>query len=144
MTTGIRHLHSLLAVFVLLVLIIAFVKAFIGWRSKKPYTAGDNRIAVFGLAFTHLQFLLGLVLLFTAGYFANDMGTIMRTPTLRFMAVEHPITMLLAAIMVTIGRVQSKKVAADNLKHAKVALFYGIGLALVLTRVPWATWSLFN
>lgn len=56
----------------------------------------------------------------------------MKDATLRFWAVEHGFTMLIAIVLITLGRVLSKKAATSELKFKKGAIFYTIAFILIL------------
>lgn len=140
MYTGLLHLHSALRYLVLVMLILAVIKAFAGWLNKKEYTSTDNKLALFTLIATHTQFLVGLVLYFISPIVQralSDMGAAMKEPMLRFWAVEHIAMMLVAVVMITIGRSSSKKAIDAVKKHQRVALFFLIALILILVAIPW-------
>ncbi|MDX5405099.1 MAG: hypothetical protein LPK28_06315 [Bacteroidota bacterium] len=140
MRTGLLHLHSYLPYLFLILLVIGVFKSIIGWSGKKEFTGGDARLSLINLVLAHIQLLVGLILLFTAGYFSAGMGEIMKNEDLRFKAIEHPFTMILAVVLITIGRSRSKKFNTGVGKHKQIALFYGLGLALILSRIPWSNW----
>ena len=71
---------------------------------------------------------------------AVGMGETMSNAALRFQAIEHPITMLLAIVLITLGWSRHKKQTTDLGKFKKIALFYGLGLVLILSRIPWDLW----
>lgn len=140
MYTGLLHLHSALRYLVLIMLILAIIKAFDGWFNKKEFTDTDNKISLITLIVTHTQFLVGLILYFISPIVQralSDMGAAMKDTTLRFWAVEHIALMLVAVVMITIGRISSKKAVAAVKKHQRVALFFLIGLVLMLLVIPW-------
>lgn len=144
METGILHLHSFIPYILLLLLVVTTVKAFMGLSGNKPYTKLDNKLSLFTLIFTHTQVLVGLALYFQSSYYLTlkeiGMGEAMKDDMIRKMAVEHPITMILAAVLITIGRSKSKKKEEDKAKHKMVAIFFGIGLILILSQIPWQNW----
>lgn len=61
----------------------------------------------------------------------------------RLYMLEHPFTMILAIIAITIGYSTSKKDAPDARRQMKIILGYGIGLILMLSRIPWFAWPSF-
>jgi hypothetical protein len=67
----------------------------------------------------------------------NDFGAAMKNADLRFYAVEHILMMVIALVLVHIGRAKSKKDVAPWKKHRSAAIFYGIALLLVLAGIPW-------
>ena len=129
------HAHSGLRWLVLLFLVLAAFKALAGWLGKKPYGKADNLLAILLVSFTHIQAILGIVVyvmsdIAKAG-FAN-MGVAMGESGLRFWTIEHAVVMILAVVLITMGRAKSKKAATDELKHKKGAIFYLLALLLIL------------
>jgi hypothetical protein len=54
----------------------------------------------------------------------------------RYTFIEHPLMMLLAIILISVGRVKAKKIE-DSKKSAKTIFFYFfIALILILVRTP--------
>lgn len=141
MHTGLLHLHNLLRYAVVILLIIAVVRAFIAWFDKKPYTNSDNKISLFLLISAHLQLVIGLALYFISpmmsGYFENDMGEIMRSPVMRFWTVEHSLSMLIGIGIITLGRIMSKKGSNDNSKHRRSAIYFALAMVLIFSAIPW-------
>lgn len=130
METGLVHLHSLLRWLTVIFLVIAIIKSLNGWLGKKAYQKSDNLVAVLLLSFTHTQALIGLALYFIKAWYTqmSNMGE----ATTRFWAVEHWLMMLIAVVLITIGRVKSKKAESDELKHKKGAIFYIIAFIIIL------------
>ena len=76
----------LLGVYLLGVLVLAILNAFIGRFSNKPFTIKDLRISLFALIVTHIQLLIGLILYFVSPRFSawqEGMGAVMGDSTLR-------------------------------------------------------------
>jgi hypothetical protein len=137
-------LHSYWAYLVLLVLILAGINALIGYSSGKNFGNKDLRISLFGLILSHIQLLIGLVLYFVSDRFALwgelGMGGIMKNPDARLLLVEHPTTNIIAIALITIGWSKHKKQGTDKGKFGKIALFYLLGLILILSRIPYNLW----
>ncbi|MCB9175381.1 MAG: cytochrome B [Flavobacteriales bacterium] len=131
MYNGMLHAHSGFRWLVIIFLVIAILKSFAGWFGKKEYNKGDNMIALLLLSVTHLQLIFGIVMYFISDKIVS-MGEAMKDATLRFWAVEHGFTMLIAIVLITLGRVLSKKAATSELKFKKGAIFYTIAFILIL------------
>lgn len=67
----------------------------------------------------------------------SNMGTVMKDATTRLLVIEHPLTMLIAVVLITIGRAKAKKKTTDSSKFLTTAIFFGIALVLILVRIPW-------
>ncbi len=140
----IYKLHSYLAYVVLGILIIAVVNAITGLISKRRFTLErDFRISLFALILSHLQLLVGLLLYFVSpkGFNAiQELGMGGLTSAIRLLAVEHPFINIIALVFITVGWSKHKKIMESNKKYKTIAVFYGIGLLLVLSRLPWGQW----
>lgn len=142
MHTGMLHLHSTIAVLVLLFLVFGIVRGAMG-GNREAFGAIDKRITLLTLIFAHLQLLIGLYLWYTrmSGW-GWDMGMIMREPGMRLLGVEHFTTMLIAIVLITVVRSRTKKMTEAKKQYRSMLIGYGIALLLVLIRIPWNQWSL--
>lgn len=140
----VQFIHSYWAYLVLLMLIVASFNAIIGFAQNKEYSATNFRIALFTLIVSHIQLLIGIVLYFTAPYFKmwgeEGMGGVMGDSTLRLYNVEHPVMMIFAIILITMGYSKHKKKLTSKPKFKTLAIFYGLALVVVLSRIPWSAW----
>ena len=138
-----KDIHSYWAYLVLAILIFAVINAVIGLRKKKSFTDKDLRIALFTLIVSHIQLLIGLSWYFMSPWYSALKASgaeVMKDKGARLIAVEHPITMILAIALITIGWSKHKKKTSDAAKFKIVAIFYGIALLLILSRIPWNNW----
>jgi hypothetical protein len=135
-------LHNLLRWLVLILGIVAVVRAFIGWSGTSVWSELDDRL---GLGFTislDLQVLLGLLLYvflspITTHAFSN-FGAAMADTNTRFFLVEHSFMMVLAIIVAHVGRSRARKQSTDKSKFRATAIFFSIALILVLAAIPWS------
>ena len=138
-----KNVHSYWAYLVLAILIFAVVNAILGVAKKKKFTDKDLRIGLFALIVSHIQLLIGLVWYFMSPWFnalITDSGAVMKEKSLRLLAVEHPVMMILAIVFITIGWSKHKNKTTDSAKFKTFAIFYGIGLLLMLSKIPWNNW----
>ncbi|MBL7471933.1 hypothetical protein [Robertkochia sediminum] len=142
MYTYLNTLHSYWAYFTLFILVVAVINAVAGLSSNKEYTmAKDLRIGLFALIFSHIQLVLGLILYFVTPLFeAWKAGGVMGDSLLRLLLVEHPFVNILAIALITIGWSKHKKETTSKGKFKKIAVFYGLGLVLILSRIPYHLW----
>ncbi|MGB0777602.1 MAG: hypothetical protein ACPGR7_06200 [Flavobacteriaceae bacterium] len=132
-------IHSIMAYLVVITLGLAVINAFIKWQKGNAFKKSDRTLSLIALIFSHIQLLIGLAVWAHNGYF-KVMGEAMKEPALRKLAVEHPVTMILAIVFITIGWSKHKKQTEDSGKFKSIALFYGIGLILILAMIPWNQW----
>jgi hypothetical protein len=140
MYTGMLHLHSFLRWVILILLVVAIFKSF--FDRAKPFTLTHKRIGMFLVISCDLIFLIGLYQWFAGPWGlknirAQGMGKVMENPVERFFAIEHALAMLVAIVLVHIGRSYAKKDINDTTKHFRTLLFYGIALLIILVSVPW-------
>lgn len=140
MYSGMLHLHNFLRWIILILLLVAIYKHFVD--RHKPFTAGHKKIDLFLLISCDIMLLVGLYQWISgnAGLKAIQnygMGDVMKTPALRFFAVEHFTAMLLAIILVHLGYSYGKKSVPDGQKHKRILWFFGVALLLILISIPW-------
>lgn len=145
MYSTINFIHSYWAYLVLIIVVAATFNALSGLMSKREFGAKDFRISLFALIVTHIQILLGLILYFVSplgvkNISAQGMGVVMKDSLSRLFAVEHPLIMIIAVILITIGYAQHKKKLLSNKKFKTLSIFYTIALILMLSRIPWSQW----
>ncbi len=138
----INQLHSVLRWTILLVLILAVIKAFMGMQKKTSFTRSDDKSGLLLTILADSQLLLGLVLYIAGPMGIKNiqnlgMGEVMKNGYARFFAVEHIAMMLIAIILIHIGRSKSKKALTDLSKHTLSFWYYFIALVLILASIPW-------
>ncbi len=141
--TGIIHLHSALRWVALILLVVTFVGAL---RGGSTFTEGARKRGLFTMIALHIQLVLGLIL-----YFAGNNGValfqqadVMKVSTLRFFAVEHITAMLIGIVLGTLGHSLVKRTEGDRAKYRKQAIFFGLALLLIVSRIPWPFMSGFE
>lgn len=135
----IQKFHSGWAYLVLLFLLVAVINAVIGWSSKKEFTSKDRKIGLFALIVTHIQLLIGLVLYFVSPVGSSALGQ-MSDKMLRLTSMEHPLINCIAIALITIGWSKHKKITDATAQFKTFVVFYGLGLLLILSRIPWSLW----
>lgn len=142
MQAVILFLHNILRWILLIFLVISILKSFAGWQSKKTFSPGDAKIWLFTMISAHTNLVIGLYLLFfgTFGIISGGMpeGThLMKDKFYRFFWVEHPFGMILAILLITLGRRVAKKNIPDERKYKIAFWFFFIALLVILATVPW-------
>lgn len=135
----IQQFHSGWAYLALLLLVFAIVNSFLGLSSKREFLPKDRKIALFGLVATHIQLVIGLILYFVSPLGQAALGN-MADAALRKTSLEHPLINIIAIVFITVGWSKHKRTAASDSKFKTIAIFYTIGLVLILSRIPWDLW----
>lgn len=133
--------HSWLRWLLLISLAVTLTKYLAGWLGNQPWKKLDNVLGIVFTSLMDLQLIFGLVLYFflspVTKLALSDFGAAMKNANLRFYAVEHISMMLVALVLVHIGRAKSKKAKIDRNKFKIAFLFFLIALALILAAIPW-------
>lgn len=144
MYTALFHSHNLIRWILLILLVLVLLRAWSGWLGKGSYQKIDKITGGMLVGFTHLQLIIGLLLYFVYSPITQaafqDMGAAMKDSNLRFYAVEHIFTMIIAVVLIQLGRTFSKKAKTDIEKHKKVAIYTTVALLLIVSRMP--NWNL--
>jgi hypothetical protein len=134
------HAHSIGRWIVLLLLVFAILNSLIA--GNRPYIRTDNRLGLLLTIAADLMLLIGIYLWFQGpwGYKqieALGMGEVMKNPVSRFYAIEHLSGMLIAIILIHIGKSQGRKPISDRAKHRRTMIFYLVALLIILASIPW-------
>ena len=138
MYTGLSHLHHYLPYVLLSLMVLVTIKAFIGLAQGSDYSPGDKKLGLLSMIAAHLQFTLGIVLYFVSPMVVS-IGDAMGNATSRLYALEHPLMMLIAVVLLTIARSKTKTIN-DSSAHKTIAIMYSIALVAILSRIPWEQW----
>lgn len=130
-----KHTHSGLRWIALILLIIAIVNALVS-RGRNSYSKKDKMINLFAMILLHMQLLIGLILYFISMDKFYPEGWI-KESYFRFYGMEHLLMMVLAIAIITIGRKKAEALKIAAAKHKKIAVWYTIGLLIILAGIPW-------
>jgi len=64
-------------------------------------------------------------------------GDVMKDKVYRYFAIEHLTGMLIAIVLITIGRGAAKKNIPDLAKFKRSFWFFLVALVIILATVPW-------
>lgn len=143
MDSILEFFHSVLRWGVLLALIVAIVVSWKGYFAKSPIIVWHRSVAIIAMVLCHVQLVIGAVL-FGLRY-ATFADRFSGNPALmRFWKMEHTGTMIVAVALVTVGRTLSKKATTEEGKQLRVAIFYTLGLILIVAMIPWPFMAKFS
>lgn len=127
--------HSGLRYLILALLFYVLIRGAWALIAKKGYLKSDKLSALILLALVHSQMILGFVLYFISPKVVFSELT-MKIQAIRFLTVEHPLMMLVAIALITIGFSKAKRVD-ESKKHQTIVIYYGIALILIIAAIPW-------
>jgi hypothetical protein len=136
------QVHSILRWVILLLLVISIIQSLIGWIRRRTLRDSDSKLWLFTMISAHTTLLVGLILLFFGRYGILSSGLpegvhLMKDSFYRFFWVEHPFAMVIATLLITLGRGVVKKQIADPLKYKKAFWFFLTALIIILATIPW-------
>ena len=138
-------LHSSWGLTTMIMIALAIVGSIIGLKSDKDLTIMQRKFSLYALITVHIQVILGFISYTQSPHTVTAMsnfGAAMKDSLLRLFAVEHPLMMIIGAVLITIGYTKAKKAVDVKVKYKKVLIYYSIGLLLILSRIPWAQWEI--
>lgn len=109
---------------------------------NKPWENADNKLGLFLMIASHITLLIGLYQWAFGPVGLQSikelgMGTVMKNGALRFWAVEHITGMIIAIVLITIGKGVGRKAIPDIAKHRRALIFFVLALIIILATVPW-------
>ena len=135
MYTTVLALHS----WIRWIALVAGVGATLAALRNKPQTSDRWGMAL--MMALDIQLLLGLVLYLAISpnmqQILSHFGDAMKDPASRFWAVEHITSMMLAVILVHVGRVLARKAAGPTAKRTRVLICFGLATILMMVGMPW-------
>ncbi|MEZ5046417.1 MAG: hypothetical protein R2831_05445 [Chitinophagaceae bacterium] len=134
--------HSILRWVLLFLLLFTIVSAFIGKQQQKSFTKQDNALSLLLVSVADLQLLIGLYLYIMGAWGIKNiqqigMSAAMKDSFSRFFAVEHIMGMVIAIVLLHIGRAKSKRALDDIKKHKVLFTYTLISFILILISIPW-------
>ena len=143
MYTLLIQTHSLLRYLVLILLLLVIANAFLGFSNKKPFGKTDDLLGLSLFSVTHTQLLIGLILYFVSPLVVFNSET-MKDATMRYWSVEHASMMLIAAILITMARITSKKMTDPAAKHKRMLIFNSIALLVIMMAIAMSKRGFFS
>jgi hypothetical protein len=141
------HAHSIGRWIVLVLLLFAIINSLLA--GSRPYIRSDNRLGLLLTIFADLMLVVGIYLYFVGplGYKIIQnvgMSAAMKDPYNRFFAVEHLAGMLIAIILIHLGKAQGRRPIGDRAKHRRTMIFYLVALLIILASIPWPFREIFQ
>lgn len=135
-------LHSILRWVILVLLVVAIFRSYRGMAAGRQFSEGDRKVGLFLMIAAHTTLLAGLILWFIGPLGLAEIrdfgfGAVMKERVMRYYAVEHFAGMLIAIVLITIGRGVAKKSIPDKAKFRRSFWLFLIALLIILVTIPW-------
>lgn len=134
-------IHSMVRWLVLISLVFAVYRSFIGWRQNRAFTKNDNRFRHITATLAHVQWTVGMTLYFFSPivhYFYKNFNEAVHQREIRFFGMEHITMMALSIIALTIISIKVKRIQDDNRKFKTMFIGYSVVLLVIFLSIPWS------
>lgn len=126
-----------LEIFLVILFAVSALLVMFGYSGK--ITKFLRKTTLFTMIFFHIQVVIGVIMLIMYLSSGMDMGAVMKNAEQRFQFVEHPFSMLVIAVLMTII---NKKIKTSEKLSMGVFIMSAVAVALFAFALPWA--KLFN
>jgi hypothetical protein len=132
-------LHNLIRWAVVIFGLWTLLSALTGVIGKRNYASIDSSGNFLFMLSCDVQLVLGLILYFVNSWFdrLKDLGNNMKDANSRFFTMEHALLMIIAWILVHVGRVAVKRAATPAAKHKRSLIFFSLAILIILAAIPW-------
>ncbi|MBO0948633.1 hypothetical protein [Fibrella forsythiae] len=133
-------IHSYLRWLVLVSLLAVLASAYAGLWRPRPYRPTDQLLRVVATFIAHTQLLVGTYLYTISPiirYYWQYRPSFSKAPQFSFFGLIHLSLMLTAVILITIGSSKAKRQTDAQQQLKTTAIYFTIGLLLILLAVPW-------
>ncbi len=141
MYAAVLFIHSYVRWAVLIIGVLAFLRAVTGAVVGRRWTPRDEQLGRIFAGVFDLQFLLGLLLYVALSPLPRaafgDFGAAMGDRLLRFWAVEHIFGMVVAIALVHVGQARARRSRTDAARHRTTAIFFGGAILAIVASMPW-------
>jgi hypothetical protein len=120
-------LHNIVRWLVIILAVVALVRAYRGWLGKREWTDNDRKAGVFFGMVVDIQFLLGIILIFLVGL-----------PNLGSFGIDHVIPMIVAVLLIHLGTAMSRRASEAVAKHRSAAMWFSLAVIIILVAIPWS------
>ncbi len=132
-----KHAHSGIMWLVLVMISLGIIVTLLKYVKKEESASpGWYKFYKYTKHLMYLQLLIGIVLLFISPMVNYGKG-MMKDDTYRFYGLEHPLMMLIAVAIVSIGLYRGRKKSTEVKKNLTIFLYLVAGLAVMLSMIPW-------
>ncbi len=125
---------------VLLTLTISIVNSLYGYYRNSAFSKASNSLRHWTATMAHIQLLLGITLYVQSPitkYFWNNFSQATENSDGLFFGLIHMLLMLVAIVVITIGSAKAKRKESNKDKFKTIALWFTVGLVLILIAIPW-------
>lgn len=132
--------HSIARWLVLLLLLYAIFRSFIGYAGNRGFSKTDNALRHWTATMAHIQLMIGMIVYMKSPLvkaFWKDQSTNTLSGDFKFFSVIHIALMFVAIIVLTIGSAMAKRQKTDKQKFRTMLIWFIFALLIILIAIPW-------
>lgn len=142
MYLSIKEIHNIIGMVLLFILLIIIIIIGSRYILKYPFDKSTQMLTSIGLIIAHSQIVVGIILYFLSpSKIHNFSGESIEQSSYSFYTMEHPLAMILAAVLVTFGyRAARREELSSQGQYRRVLTCFGGGLGIMIYMTPWFMW----
>ncbi|WDF66969.1 hypothetical protein PQ465_11690 [Sphingobacterium oryzagri] len=133
-------LHSFVRWIVLILIVYAIYRSFIGYTKGSKFTKSDNSLRHWTATTAHIQLMVGMVL-----YTQSAIAKAYWSPSdhmlgdfeITFFGLIHIGLMFMSIVILTIGSAMAKRKPSDREKFKTMLIWFSIALIIIFVAIPW-------
>jgi len=133
-------LHSIFRWLVLVALLYAIIQAFFDYQFGRTFSTYIHKVCQWTVSIVHIQLIIGMILYikspFSSYFWKGGIDGIAHKDIL-FFGFIHPLLMLAAVVLITIGSALMKRQRVDQQKYKTILLWFSLGFVLIFLAIPW-------
>ncbi|MDR6561916.1 MULTISPECIES: hypothetical protein [unclassified Arcicella] len=133
-------IHSLLRWLVLISIIYAILRAYLGLKNQTTFSKTDNSVRHWTATIAHIQLVVGINLYIkspTVKYFLSNFKQAIQHLEFTFFGLIHILLMSIAIIVLTIGSALAKRRKNDEVKYKTMLVWFSLALFIIFIAIPW-------
>ncbi|GAB4031951.1 hypothetical protein [Spirosoma jeollabukense] len=133
-------IHNALRWLVLGSLLATLASAYSGWLRPRSYRPADQTLRVVATSIAHTQLIVGIYLYTISpiiSYYWKFHPSFGEAREFSFFSLIHISLMLIAVVVMTVGSSTAKRLKNDRQKFKTTAIYFTIGLVIILVAIPW-------
>ncbi len=133
-------LHSICRWLILVTLLYAIGRAYSGYKSQRDCSDYDDQVRKWTVRIAHIQLIIGMILYIKSpliSYFWKNTDTSLQHIEIAFYGFLHPLLMLVAVVMITIGSSLAKRKEESTAKYRTLLFWFSVALLIIFLAIPW-------